>query len=105
MKKKIIFLHSATVDMRKASDWYEEQKTNLGREFLQAVLAQAAELKEGFINYRFFMLPVRYAKMKRFPYSIFFIEDEKDGKIIVIAVLGNKQDMLNIIRERFPNNP
>ena len=72
MHKKIIFLHSATRDMRKISNWYEEQKTNLEREFLQAVLAYAEELKEDFISFRFFIYPVRYIKMKRFPYSIFF---------------------------------
>jgi hypothetical protein len=58
--------------MRKISNWYEEQKTNLEREFLQAVLAYAEELKEDFISFRFFIYPVRYIKMKRFPYSIFF---------------------------------
>lgn len=73
---KIVFLPPATQDLRKAQDWYEEQKTGLGKEFLQAVLEQAEKLKHTLINHRFFIYPVGFIQMKKFPYSIFFIEDE-----------------------------
>src|SRR3954454_13167736 len=103
MANEIVFLPLATEDIRKAQDWYEEQKTGLGKEFLQAVLKQAEQLKDDFRDYRFFVYPVRYTKMNKFPYSIFFIKEEDDlkKKIVITAVLGNKQNMLNIIRERF----
>jgi hypothetical protein len=60
----IVFLPPASQDMRAAHEWYEEQKTNLGKEFLQAVLEQVEELKDDFISHRFFIYPVRYIKMK-----------------------------------------
>ena len=96
----IVFLLPASQDIRVAHEWYEEQKTDLGKEFLQAVLEQVEELKDDFISHRFFIHPVRYIKMKRFPYSIFYIKDEQRKKITITAVLGNKQDMLSIIRKR-----
>lgn len=72
----IVFLQPATKDMRAAHEWYDEQKTGLGKEFLQAVLEQVEELKDDFTSHRFFIYPVRYIKMKKFPYSIFYIKDE-----------------------------
>lgn len=100
MNTIIVFLPPATEDLRKAQDWYEEQRIGLGKEFLQAVLEQTEKLKDTLINHRYFIYPVRYMKMKKFPYSIFFIKDEQREKIFITAVLGNRQDILNIMRKR-----
>lgn len=72
----------------------------MGKEFLRTVLEQIEEIDNNLIDYRFFIDKVRYFKMKRFPYSIFFIKDVQDKKIIIAAVLGNRQDIQNIMRRR-----
>ena len=73
----IIFLPAAATDIRAIYDWYEEQKAGLGKEFTQAVIQQAEDLSKDIVDHRFFIEPVRYVKMKIFPYSIFYIKDEQ----------------------------
>lgn len=100
MEYGIYFIPQASEDIRVAHDWYEEQSIDLGKEFIEAVLLQAENLKSDFITHRFYKHPVRYIKIKRFPFTLFFIKDELQRKVIVHAVLHNKQNMLAIIKKR-----
>ena len=98
--KDIFFLPVATEDLRSIYKWYEEKKTGLGKEFLEVIFRQTEELQKGIINHRFFIEPVRFTKMNHFPFSIFYIRDAQMSRLVIIAVLGNKQDMLSLIKTR-----
>ncbi len=63
-------------------------------------MQQAEELSKDIVDHHFFIEPVRYVKMKIFAYPVFYIKDEHGRRLVITAVLGNKQDMLNIIKKR-----
>lgn len=94
------FLPPATQDIRKTHDWYEKQKTGSGIEFTNTVIEQIEELQKNTIVHRFFFDDVRYVHLKKFPYSIFYRLGEDAEQLIIVAVLGNKQDQLHILKDR-----
>lgn len=100
MINHITFLPAATQDIRKVHDWYETQKQDLGKKFTALVLTQVEELQKNIVVHRFFYEDVRYVSLKKFPYSIFYRTEEKAGRIVIVAVLGNRQDGLTILRGR-----
>jgi plasmid stabilization system protein ParE len=97
---QVIFLEEAREDAENIADWYEKQHTGLRKQFLQTVTNTAQALSKNIISHRYFRYPAKYVKLKKFPYSIFYIQDETADIWIIIAVLGNKQDMLSIIETR-----
>jgi hypothetical protein len=100
MRYNTTILPAAKSDLYAVYNWYEAQKPALGGEFINAVIKLAEELEDSVITHRFFFQPVRYLKMKRFPYTIFYLKDELYKRIVIVGILGNKQKMLDIVKKR-----
>ena len=101
--ENVTFLPAALQDIRDTHDWYKAQKQNLGKEFTKEVLNGVESLQENVVVHRFFFSPVRYVRLKRFPYSIFYQLDGPQENLLIVAVLGNKQDQLTILSNRLPS--
>lgn len=99
-KYKIIVRSKAQKELRKIYSWYEEQKEDLGKEFLQEALQIIDDLSQTIVEHRKFINEISVVRINRFPYHVFYIKNEQKQHISIIAVLGEKQDMITHIQKR-----
>jgi plasmid stabilization system protein ParE len=80
----------AATDIEQAHVWYESQRSGLGDEFLDAVLAVFGMLEDSPQRYRVVYRDTRRANLRRFPYGVFYriIDDE----VVVIACFHASRD-------------
>ncbi|MBI4524480.1 MAG: type II toxin-antitoxin system RelE/ParE family toxin [Deltaproteobacteria bacterium] len=90
MSHRVIVLDEAEDELIAAQEWYETQRAGLGREFRNAI----DEAMERLLKAPLAASPVgnvaasigaRRVLVKRFPYSIVFIEDNEDLWIVAFA--------------------
>jgi plasmid stabilization system protein ParE len=90
MSRVVAFLRQASAEFEEAIAWYEHQHAGLGMRFAGEVIAvaqHAAELPEIHVVIH---KDLRFARVKRFPYSVIFREEP--SRIIVIAVFHTRRD-------------
>lgn len=88
MTRRLLTEPEAATDLEEAAIWYEERKRGLGGEFLRAVdhaIAFISRFPEGGIRVPDVSaeLPVRRARVRRFPFHVVYLEF--GGHIHVIA--------------------
>ncbi len=92
MSRRVIVLHDAEEELIEAQRWYEKQRTGLGQEFRIAI-EEATErlIKTPAVSVPILNLPevrgVRRLLVKRFPYSIVFIEHKDEFWIVAFAII------------------
>ena len=86
----LIINHFAEEDIKDAIVWYNEQKENLGDEFLQDVKSLVLRINNKPLQFPIIRKNIRRAILNRFPYAIFFIIS--DSNIIVFAVFHTKRN-------------
>ena len=90
MSQRLIVLDEAEDELIEAEKWYEKQRPGLGREFRTAIdegmerLLKAPLAASPILNVPAF-IGARRIFVKRFPYSIVFIEHEADLWVIAFA--------------------
>lgn len=92
MSRSIVFRRSARTEFDEAADWYEQRRTGLGVEFVEAVglvLSRIASQPDLFASVS---ENVREALVPRFPYCIYYRTQPK--RILVIAVFHTSRDPL-----------
>jgi len=72
VRGNVIFSEKASADLISASDWYNEQKDGLGKDFLLAVDELLKKIERNPTLFHFEKGRVRKATLKKFPYYIFF---------------------------------
>jgi plasmid stabilization system protein ParE len=76
-------------DLAESAAWYEQQRTGLGQEFLDAALATftaIADIPNGFaVIHR----SVRRALLHRFPFAVFYVLD-RDGVVVLGVLHGSR---------------
>jgi len=93
----------AEADIAEAYEWYETRSPGLGDDFLAAFgegLAAAREAPQRFpVLHRASNVEVRRARLRRFPYGLFFIWDQGEtGDTSVIACLHARRDPRHWLR-------
>jgi plasmid stabilization system protein ParE len=88
MTYKIVITEQAREDTQSAYDYYEDQRKNLGEEFLEELVNRYGDLEDhpehyGFIDNRGI---IRDVKIDRFPYVIVF--EIVNDKVVVYAVFN-----------------
>ena len=97
-KYQLNFLPLAEEELYQALLWYEEQRKGLGLRFATAVEAALESVKRTPMLFPKVYQSIRRARVKRFPYGIFF---ELDGRqIIVSAVYHARRDPRKICLRR-----
>ena len=90
MKKPLIVRPEAEADLNGAYQWYEDRVRGLGAEFLQCVDTVMTLIEK---NPQLYPVVhkgvVRRTLTRRFPYGVFFVEDERS--ISVIGVIHAKR--------------
>lgn len=61
MSRRLIIRPEAETDMAEAFDWYEERRSGLGREFLEAIRTALAEVTENPLHHSVIYRDVRRA--------------------------------------------
>ncbi|HLC16537.1 MAG TPA: type II toxin-antitoxin system RelE/ParE family toxin [Thermodesulfovibrionia bacterium] len=85
----------AEIDLLEAFEYYEEQVTGLGSEFVRCIDAKIEFIRRNPLSYPKKHNDFRRALVHRFPYGIYYkIEDER---IVIFAVLHLKQEPKKII--------
>lgn len=95
MNKLTISLHSeAEHDVRQTYYYYEECSKGLGDEFVRSLDATFSLIQRNPEIFQIIYKNVRRGLIRRFPYGIFYIVEEK--RIVVIAVMHLKRDIKHV---------
>jgi len=77
-------------DIKKAYDWYEEQRSGLGEDFLLSLEASYATITRHPNIYQNIHKHIKRTLVRRFPYGLFYIINEDVKQVIVLAVLHTR---------------
>ena len=80
----------AEKDIKEAFNWYETQRQALGMSFLSELESILAQIQENPQLYAFVHNTIRRALCKRFPFAVYFIENQSG--IHVLAVLQQRRN-------------
>ena len=90
MPKTLILTEGAQQDLDGAYQWYQEQNHGLGQEFFRCVDAKLSEISRNPLHFQIvFKDKVHRALTNRFPFSIYFINEEET--VIVFAILHQRR--------------
>jgi plasmid stabilization system protein ParE len=87
--KQVIFRREARADVLEAYRWYEEQESGLGAAFRIELRAAIERISERPLSYRVLHRETRRARLKRFPYGIFY-RDYSEA-VVVVAVMHSSR--------------
>jgi plasmid stabilization system protein ParE len=86
MSFRIVQDHEATVEFREAVAWYEAQTEGLGVRFVREVDAVIASIGSNPFRFSRAVRQSRRARIRGWPYSIYFTVSEAHSEVKVIAV-------------------
>jgi len=87
--RRLVVTSAAAADLTAAYDWYEDQSTGLGVEFLRAVDAVFAAVQRAPATFPSVRGRTRRALLRRFPYGVFFVE--AGDEVVVLAVAHGRR--------------
>jgi toxin ParE1/3/4 len=87
--KPVEFRRAASADVSDAFDWYEQERPGLGGEFLQELDRTIERIRSGPQQYQIKYRVLRSAKLRRFPYRVFYREAD-DHVVIVGCIHGHR---------------
>ena len=90
MSRRLIVRPEAEAEMAGAFDWYEDRSPGLGSEFLLCVDAVLSSIQRNPQQFPRVHRIVRRALTRRFPYEVFFVED--DDRVVVLSVFHAKRN-------------
>ena len=94
MSYKIKITQEAESEILQAQNWYEEQQTGLGQNFISTIKEHINLLKNPTVEHKIVFKNIRRVLTRRFPFVIYYIRDEKNLLIKIIAVLHNRREQL-----------
>ena len=86
----LILRREAEQDIKAAYEWYEEQRPNLGKKFIDEVERRIEKVDENPDLYATVYKDIRRGLCQRFPYSVYFVKVEND--VVVIGVLHQRRN-------------
>ena len=90
MPVPLILTEKAQEDLDDAFQWYEDQEPELGKEFIRCIDAKIAELNRHPLHHQVVQSDqVRRALINRFPFSIYFVNEEE--LITIFAILHQRR--------------
>jgi len=80
----------ADLEVAATFDWYENEETGLGQEFLDELRAAYDRIADGPLAYQDIRSGIRRGLLRRFPYAVYFAV--VDEVVVVLAVLHIARD-------------
>jgi plasmid stabilization system protein ParE len=99
MTYSISFISQAQQDIIDSIAWYNSEKENLGLEFYERLKFHFTLLTKNPLHYSLRNKTFRVAKIRRFPYLIYFKVEQSKRSLVVLAVLHTSRNP-NIIKNR-----
>ena len=90
MSLPLVFRRQVKTDLAAAYDWYEEQGSGLGENFLSSVGSIFKSIETFPEMFAFVHGPVRRATVSRFPFAVFYLVER--SRIVVLRVLHTSRD-------------
>ena len=87
---RLIVRPEAEADIGDAYAWYETQRPGLGQRFLDELSRCLDQIQSAPKRYHPVRAEARRALVRRFPYGVFFVADER--QVSVLAVLHMARD-------------
>jgi plasmid stabilization system protein ParE len=98
VKWRLVIRSRAETDLREAQNWYENQRTGLGAEFLAEIDATIRVLIRDPQRHPVYYRGFRRVLTRRFPYKLFYrLEDDR---VIIFRVLHVRRDHPRLLRPR-----
>ncbi len=94
MEYKVIVSPRAQIEIENAIDYYILQSDKASAKFI-SIIKQAYEILESTPYLRIRYKNIRGIKLKRFPYSLFFVINERKSTVRVLSCFHNKRDPKN----------
>ena len=90
MNRELILAPEAEAEIAEAADWYDQQKSGLGVEFVLAVASTLAAIHENPFQYQIVWKEYRRAGIARFPYGLIY--RLTDRELMVIACFHGRRN-------------
>ncbi len=87
---RVIFTPLARAEVLDAHDWYEARQVGLGVRFRDELEIVVVRLRENLAQFPAVLQDVRRARLRKFPYALFFREEA--DTITVIACFHGSRD-------------
>lgn len=87
---RLVSAPRADLDVEAVFDWYENERSGLGLEFLDELRATYERIADGPLKYQLIRSGIRRTLLRRFPYAVYFAV-ERDV-LVVLAVLHASRD-------------
>lgn len=84
MRREIILIPEALLDVKNAYDWYEQQDPGLGEEFIRCLEAAYAKISVAPEHYPIRFDSFRRILIRRFPFAVYFENDDKHAWIYYV---------------------
>jgi len=92
MTLPVVFRRAARHEFQDAARWYEARQTGLGLQYVAEVDRAVQMATEHPTRFPKMHREVRCVRVKRFPYSVFFLPEA--SRIVVLAVFHARRDPL-----------
>ena len=99
MSYKLQVSEKSEIEIQTAKVWYEKQSVGLGEKFADEIKESIDSLLNPIADHKLVFKNLRRILLHRFPYIVYYIRDEQNFLIEIIAVLHNKQS-LDILENR-----
>lgn len=86
----LILRREAEQDIKVAYEWYEEQRRNLGKEFVDEIESRIYSVEEDPDLYAPVYGSIRRALCKRFPFAVYFVKTE--SHVVIIGILHQRRN-------------
>lgn len=85
---------NAESDLNESYKWYENQKINLGVEFIKTINRTIELIKENPFLYKSVYKNVRKAKINKFPFNIYYLITPQFNQIDIFGILHDSRNPL-----------
>ncbi len=90
MVRKFLILASAEEEMRVAKEWYQHIHQELVKELELSIEHAFQRMMQYPLSYQIIYGRIRYARLRRFPYNVCYVVDDK--YLLVVAFRHNRMD-------------
>jgi plasmid stabilization system protein ParE len=91
--RRLLLRPAAAADIEEAVNWYDNQRSGLGDEFLASVDAGLVDLAAFPLRHPVLFRDIRRYLLKRFPYALFY--RVYPDAIVVVACMHGRRDPLH----------
>lgn len=92
MNLKIVIEQKAIDEITEAAKWYAEKSFIASENFEKEINEAFKYLQVTITEHRKVFADIRVLSLKVFPYNIYYIKEETDKKVFIIAILHNKRN-------------